>query len=303
MDIVFDIGGTKIRAGVVSESGKLLETALFFTNKDYQTGIQNLISYIRGKDVKFGKICIGLPGVLDIEKKELYSAPNLKNWIKKPIKKTLEEEFRADVFLENDAALAGLGEAVFGAGKDFNIVSYLTISTGVGGVRIVNKRIDERMFGFEPGQHILCHPRAVPFRSQRRRRENGNLYKKSDCARNNLAVQQFSNFKTFESFTSGKSIKKIYGTLPENITDENIWRGIIKNIAAGIANTCFFWSPEAIVLGGGVTHSEYFDTSLLKKEVKKILEKTYPGIPEIKKSSLGDFSGIWGGVAYLENFL
>lgn len=55
------------------------------------------------------------------------------------------------MFLANDADLVGLGEAVYGAGKGYKVVAYFTVSTGVGGARIVNKRIDKGVFSFEPG--------------------------------------------------------------------------------------------------------------------------------------------------------
>jgi glucokinase len=49
----------------------------------------------------------------------------------------------------------GLGEAVFGAGKGREIVVYMTISTGVGGARIVGGKIDASAMGFEPGHQII----------------------------------------------------------------------------------------------------------------------------------------------------
>lgn len=279
MDIILDIGGTKTRVGLVSVTHKLLETSFFLTNKNFDIGMKNILEFVRGKDIRVENICVGIAGVMDKAEGNLYSSPNMKGWIGKPIKRVLEKEFAVKVFIENDAALAGLGEAVYGAGKDYKIVSYFTISTGVGGARIVNKNIDERVYGFEPGHQFLC------------------VGCNTKCCHPELGSGSF----TFEKLVSGKSIKRIYGESPRIITDKNIWEKIIKNVAVGVSNSVYFWSPEIIVLGGGVALSDSFDIALLKKEVKKLIVKTYPTVPEFKKAVLGDFSGIWGGIAYLEN--
>ena len=278
MDLVLDIGGTKTRVGFVGESRKLLETSLFPTSKNFDDEINKIFRYLNDKNVRFMNICIGLPGVLDKNKEVLYSSPNLSSWIGKPIKNVFEKEYSSKVVLENDAALAGLGESVYGAGKDFKIVAYLTISTGIGGVRIVNKYIDDKIYGFEPGQLIVLG-KCFDF-------DGG--FRKGKC--------------TFEDMVSGKSIKRIYGKLSEEITDKKIWNKIIDDLSVGIANTIYYWSPEAIVLGGGVTHSDNFDLELLKSKIGKIVKNTYPSIPEIKKSLLGDFSGIYGAIYYLNNY-
>jgi predicted NBD/HSP70 family sugar kinase len=106
---------------------------------------------------------------------------------------------------------------------------------------------------------------------------------------------------SFEDLISGKSIKRIYGKHPEDISDRKIWNKIMDNLSIGIANTIYYWSPDGIVLGGGVTHSDNFNLVMLRSKVEKIVKKTYPSLPEIKKSALSDFSGIWGGIAYLSS--
>lgn len=271
MDVVLDIGGTKTRIGLVSDTCKLLETSLLLTEKNFEAGIKKIIDFIRSEDVRINNICVGIAGVMDGGK--LYYSPNMKGWVGKPIRAVLEKEFSCKIIFENDAALAGLGEAVYGAGKDYKIVAYFTISTGVGGVRIVNKNFDERVYGFEPGRQVVS-----------------------------LGSSTSRKSANFESLVSGKSIKRIYGEAPENITDKNVWEKIVKKTAIGISNSIYFWSPEIVVLGGGVALSDFFDTALLKREVKKIIKKTYPTTPEVRKSALGDFSGIWGGIAYLRNY-
>ncbi len=270
MKLVLDIGGTKTRIGIVSDTYKLLETSNFKTAANYKTGLKNIFDFIMSKDIRISSACVGIAGVL--EKGVLYSSPNLRGWIGKPIKEDFENEFKIKVGFENDAALAGLGEAVYGAGKDYKIIAYITIGTGVGGARIVNRNIDERTYGFEPGHMAFLL-------------ETGS---------------KKTNF-SFESLVSGKYIKRIYGKAPEDITQKEIWREIVKSAAAGISNAIYFWTPNIVILGGGVALTDNFDITMLKKELERMLVATYPKIPEIKKAVLGDFSGIWGGILYLMN--
>ena len=266
MNLALDIGGTKTRIGLISDSYKLLDSFFLLTDKNYESGVKNIFNFIKNQDVRISKICLGIAGVMNQGK--LYSSPNMKNWIGKPIETDFKKEFSAEVYIENDAALAGLGEAIYGAGKNHKIVSYITVSTGVGGSRIVNGMIDNKVYGFEPGKHrIFC--------------------KKSPSS--------------FESLVSGKSIKKIYDQDAEKISDKKVWGEIMKNVALGVTNSIYFWSPEIVVLGGGVALSESFDIQLLREEVEKRVIKTYPKVPVITKAALGDFSGIWGGIAYLRS--
>jgi len=67
----------------------------------------------------------------------------------------LEEILEVPVFLRNDTAIVGLGEAHAGAGKGHEIVVYITVSTGVGGVRIIKGEIAKNQFGFEIGHQII----------------------------------------------------------------------------------------------------------------------------------------------------
>jgi predicted NBD/HSP70 family sugar kinase len=83
------------------------------------------------------------------------SIPNWPSGYEK-FKSDLAEKFgSAEIAVENDAAIVGLGEANWGAGRGFEIVAYITVSTGVGGAKIVNGKIDEHAVGFEPGKQII----------------------------------------------------------------------------------------------------------------------------------------------------
>ena len=175
--------------------------------------------------------------------------------------------FHAPVFLENDAALAGLGEAVFGAGKGKKIVAYLTISTGVGGCRIVDGKIDENSQGFEPGHQIIFSDK---------------------------------NIITLENLVSGTAIEKKYGKKPYEIFDVKIWNNVANNLAYGLHNVAVLWSPDIIILGGSMMKKIGIPVERVKFHLSKILN-IFPKPPLIKKSKLGDLAGLYGALAHLKS--
>lgn len=272
MYLIFDIGGTKTRIAV-SENGKIFRSVKIIpTPKNFFEGIKTIkkfgLELSRGNKIK--AVCGGVAGALNSEKNFLVGGPNISRWIKKPLKKELKKAFRAPVFLENDAALAGLGEAHFGAGKNKKIVAYITVSTGVGGARIVNGEIDANFLGFEPGHQIIDAGRC--------------LCKK--CKGGYLL-----------NHISGSALKKHFNKNPKEIYDKKIKDDLARWLAIGLNNSIVHWSPEIVILGGSVMNIIPLDR--VRKHLKKSL-KIFPIIPQIKKAALGDLGGLYGALVLLK---
>lgn len=156
MNVIFDIGGTNTRVGVSKRGRDIDDLVIYKTPWTYKEGRDKLIASARAlaKGERITGVAGGLAGILSLDGKKIYDSPNLPQWNRKPIHEDLEKAFRCEVQIANDADLAGLGEAHFGAGRGFKIVAYLTISTGIGGCRITNGKLDPSYLGFEPGFQI-----------------------------------------------------------------------------------------------------------------------------------------------------
>jgi glucokinase len=76
---------------------------------------------------------VSLPGPLDPKAQRVVNPPNLPGWRDVPVRERLGEAIGRPVFLENDANAAALAEWRFGAGRGFESLVYLTLSTGLGG--------------------------------------------------------------------------------------------------------------------------------------------------------------------------
>lgn len=266
MILVLDIGGTKTRLAVSSDGLNLKQTAVFDTLKKFDDEAKELSS--RALQILEGErassVVVGLAGTLNEHKEILLSSPNLKEWEGVPIKKKFEDLFDAPVFLENDTALAGLAEASLGAGRGGQIVVYVAVGTGVGGVRIVNGKIDCNRYGFEPGHQIL------------------------DMEGRDL-----------EYYVSGKSVEARYGAPPEKIDDKKVWDGVERALAIGIHNSILHWSPDVVVLGGSmVLKTPGISVQNVGFRLAEIL-KVFKTAPKIVNSSLGDEAGLYGGLIFL----
>ena len=89
------------------------------------------------------------PGPLDLINGKILTPPNLKGqWHNLKVAEELSKLINKPVYLENDANLAGLAEAVVGEGKDYNYVQFFTVSTGLGAGFVINKEIYHGAHGF-----------------------------------------------------------------------------------------------------------------------------------------------------------
>ena len=235
------------------------EPIIHETPQDFDQGMQLLsvlAERVSGGD-RIDLICGGVPGVVDQKNNILLRSPHLPKWEGKKMPVN---------FLENDTALVGLGEAIFGAGKGDEIVVYVTVSTGVGGVRIVEGKIDKRRFGFEPGHQLL------------------------------------KDGVKLEELVSGSAFLRRYGRPAFEISDSIVWEEAAKALAMGLHNSILHWSPDALILGGQMIVGQ--GPSLSLESVKQYLSQSltiFPELPIIKKAALGDLGGLWGAMAYLTN--
>lgn len=274
--ILFDIGGTKMRVAYSESENSFDEPKVVATPTNYEEGLSTFVELIKdcaqGRPIK--SIVGGIAGPFDEKKRSLVGSPNLKGWIGKPLKNDLSRLFEAPVFIENDSAMVGLGEANFGAGRNFPIVAYITVSTGVGGARIVDGKIDEKSIGFEPGHQIVDFGRSI-----------------------------FPDAKGFYAghVLSGKSVEDRFGMKPKEISDPQFWDKMAQYLGLVLNNTAVFWSPDCIVLGGSmITGDPAIPLDKTETYLKEIL-KIFPELPAIKKAELADFGGLWGALAYLKS--
>ncbi len=267
MKLVFDVGGTHIRIAL-SRDGKTLEQVLRHDTDPSPAGFVSFCAALQtlGREHSITAVAGGLPGHIEPATGRLLHAPNLPGWQGLTVRQQLEDALHVPLTLENDAALVGLAEATRGAGRGAAIVVYLTISTGVNGVRILNGRIEPGARGFEVGAQLLPndHGQLVPL----------------------------------ESLVGGAALQQRYHQPPAHLHQSGLWATEARYLALGLYNTLAHWSPEVVVYGGSMMR----DISLeaIERELKQ-LPPLGSKWPQLKRAELGDDGGLYGALAVLAN--
>lgn len=148
--VAIDIGGTNTRVALADEELNIIERKQFATdseNPDVTLG--KIAEVIKSFDCDIVGAGMSCPGPLDLINGKILTPPNLKGqWHNLKVAEELSKLINKPVYLENDANLAGLAEAVVGEGKDYNYVQFFTVSTGLGAGFIINKEIYHGAHGF-----------------------------------------------------------------------------------------------------------------------------------------------------------
>ena len=276
MYILFDIGGTNMRLAASHDHKTFGEPIIVPTPKDFEDGVRVFGDIARklaeGKSITAAGG--GIAGSLSRDRRSLYNAPHLYGWNGKPLAEVFGRTIGAPVYLENDTAIVGLGEATAGAGRGERIVAYMTISTGVGGARIVDGRVDVSAMGFEPGHQII---------------DAGGALRQTSVGGRGL---------DFEGCVSGSAITERYSKKPYELTDVKFWDEMARLTAYGVTNTIVYWSPDVVVIGGSMMKKIGIPIDRVEAYVRGILH-IFPELPKIKKAELGDIGGLHGALAFL----
>ncbi len=243
MPVFFDIGSSKIRVASLAGGETLTEPLVTATPADGAPAVLEALAELVAELPQPVETLVG-----GVTRKIPLDAAQL------------TARFKVPAVVENDTALVGLGEAVRGAGRGQAIVVYITVSTGVGGVRVINGQIDQSRLGFEPGHQII----------------------------NYLDPE-----KTLEDYVSGRAIERAQGQPPKTITDPELWSRLSQLVGYGVYNSILHWSPDMVVLGGGMFGSPGLSLPEVRQTVKQRL-KIFSTCPNIVAAELGQFGGLHG---------
>lgn len=280
--LVFDIGGTSIKHSVCEEN-KLAEVHETPTNA--QLGgrhIMDIIIDLIQKESDYDAIGISTAGQVNSEDGSIiYANSNIPDYTGIQIRSELENLFHVPVTVENDVNSAAMGEAIYGAGKDYDDFLCLTYGTGVGGAIVSNKKIYHGS-SFSAGEFggIITHGSA----------RTGDSDYFAGCyeryASTTALVKMAEAYNP--SLTSGR---KIF----ENLEDPQV-QAILDNwideIILGLTTLTHIFNPSCIILGGGIMVQPY----ILNKLDEKIYKSIMPSFAhvKIKSAALGNCAGLLG---------
>jgi len=278
MYLLFDLGGTKTRCAVSKDGKSFEDVHIYKTPHEYKEGLE-LFTSIKAEligDKTLKAVIGGVAASFDRKGEELVGGGRqIHNWLNKPIKKDLAKIFGAPIHIFNDTMMGGLAQSHFGPAQGKEISVYVTVSTGVGGARIVEGKIDTHAHGFEPGWQII------------------------DAG--NMLCNGWSEKGYLIDYIGGMGIEKNMGSKPEEIFDEAFWRSRAEFLAYGLHNIAVMWSPDIITIGGSIAKSIPFDEieKYYYENIKKVFPKEHP---LIAPAQFGDEMGLWGALGYIKMY-
>lgn len=155
-----DIGGTKIAAGLVSDTGQILASDAEPTPAD-STQIPAIVADLvqrLTRDERPVGVGIGAAGFVGEDRSTVRFAPNI-NWVGEPLGEHVRALIDLPVVVENDANAAAWGEFRFGAGEDTDDLLLITVGTGIGGGIVHKGQLFRGGFGVAAE---IGHMRIVP---------------------------------------------------------------------------------------------------------------------------------------------
>jgi glucokinase len=278
--IGIDLGGTNVRVAKVSHDGKVLREikSPAFASEGPEKVLANIIKLIRDiPDFMSTKgIGIGVPGPVDTVNGKMILSTNLPGFKGYPIKETIENAVGIPVFVDNDANVAGLAEALVGAGKGLPIVYYITHSTGIGGALIVDGKVVSGKNGHagEIGNIVIDHDR-----------EKINYLNKgaAENEASGTAIIRKGRQQIDSKIESAQEVFTLMASGDEKaiaIIDQ-----MAKDFALMMADIAHVVDPYCFVLGGGVTKSREYYLDKVKEYFKSYVHEAMQSI-EIRMAEL-----------------
>jgi len=285
MILAIDIGATFIKTGLFNTyQKKFIDYKIFSTpktTKSFFKILNKIIIDFKNSSI-FNKIGIGFPGNIDINGNILFS-PNLKFLENKNFLEKLPNNFI--IKIENDANCAAIGEFKFGGFNVKNDLLCITIGTGIGGGIIINKKLfqNSRKIGMELGHTIVI--------------ENG---EKCSCGKFGC-LEAYSSASGMLKRFKHKNIKTFEQLLKQSIHDKNAKKILEEGfyyLGCGVSNFINIFSPEIIILSGGVAkafkfYKKEFIRGIKKHTIKFLQNKVIIKQSKIKQSGLYGAAGLF----------
>lgn len=303
-----DLGGTNIKAGVVTSEGVILNKKSIKTNvnrtmeeivSDMGRLATEVIAEAGLSKTDVAAIGIGSPGTPDNKTGYLVYANNLP-FNMTPMRKIIRRIIDLPVYIDNDANCAAMAESVAGAAKGAADSVTVTLGTGIGSGVIINHRIFSgfNQAGAEFG-HTTLVVGGVPCTCGRRGcfEVYGSASALIRMTKEAAQANPSSKLNEIIADKDGKVNAKVPFDAMRmgDAAAAHVVETYIEYLSDGLANVINAYMPEILVVGGGVCNE---GDPLLIPLREKTMNKPYfgPGVrkTEIRLAEMGNDAGIVG---------
>ena len=240
-----EAGGTKMVLAIVNEQGELLEKTSLPTRSPEET-MPDMIDFFRKTPIAaLGIGCFG-PLCLDRSSKRygyITATPKL-SWRDYPILSAFQEALHVPVGFDTDVNGAALAEAALGAAGGLDSCLYITVGTGVGGGLIIHGKPVHGLMHPEIGHIRVCTLPEDPM-------------PEGICPYHGCCL---------EGMASGPAIERRWGVSAKELPDEHpAWDLEAAYLAEACATAMLSFSPEKIIMGGGVMQKKFLFPMIREK--------------------------------------
>lgn len=273
-----EIGGTKLQ--LVSGNDRQIDHRICYT-VDRVAGAEGIRKYIEEalkhwNGHRMDGIGVGFGGPVDRHKNTIWTSYHIEGWSGFSLADWLTQLTGAPVIIENDANVAALGEALYGAGKDYKIVFYVTLGSGVGGGLVIDQKL---YHGVSPGEAEFGHIRLD--KSGRIVQSSCSGWAVNEKIRNAAAAHPASELALLvKRFPSAEAKILLEAIQLQDPFALKIFDETIDDLAFALSHAVQLFHPDAIVLGGGLSLiGEPLRLALSNKIVNYLMDAFQPGQP------------------------
>jgi glucokinase len=304
-----EIGGTKLQLGVGAGDGKL--TGLWRGEVDVKEGPEGIRRQIVGAvpellaraglgQASLQGVGIGFGGPVDDATQTVIESHQIDGWDGFPLADWVSDLVGPPAVLGNDADVAGLAEALYGAGKGLSPIFYVTIGSGIGGGLIIDGEI-YRGCGRGAAEigHLLMGEMVGSFPVYRTLESIASGWGMQEWARRLLSYRPHSvlNRRTESGHDITASDIAQAAELQDETAQEILDRAI-DALSAAFCHVITLLCPRRIVIGGGVSlMGEDLLFVPLRRLVAERVFGAFAGLTDIVPAALGEEVVVHGAVS------
>ncbi|MDD5468793.1 MAG: ROK family protein [Anaerolineales bacterium] len=304
--IGIDLGGTNVRVGLVDTHGGLMATnqCPIRAEEGVEAGLGRIFDLVEktfaaSGTARLAGIGVGATGPVDPRRGFINNPYTLPGWERVPVVARLQERFQVPVRLENDADAAALGEYWVGAGKGVSRLYAVTVGTGLGTAFVLEGEILRCLDGAHPeGGHHVLDPSGPPCYCGARGCWESLASGSAIARQAQLGVEKHpdSLLLSLASGDAGRIDTQIVAqaALRGDSLAKSVVEAAAEYLALGIVNVVSFFTPEVLVLSGGVMNTP----QLFLPAIQAALQKHTVVVPaarvRVLPAALGDFAGLIG---------
>lgn len=257
-----EIGGTKLQVGVGTADGRLL-TPLVRRTVVQAEGAEGIRRALAGMVTEalasagqtlaqVEQVGIGFGGVLDAQRGVTRKSFQIDGWDEFPLKAWAEAQWGRPVVMENDASVAGLAEALHGAGRGYRRVFYMTIGSGIGGGWVVDGRVDggQGLGAAELGHTWVTDPRSGKPIELEQFASGWGIGQRARRAAES-APTQLTRLAGSVTDIDARTVHAAAGQ--GDAVAQTILAETCEALGCAIANVIALLHPQRVVIGGGVS--------------------------------------------------